>query len=130
VAVEQALDRARADVADGARGLDRHRPHARAQIRRDSRRGRLLEHLLVAALERAVALPQVDRRAVAVGQDLISTLARILDVLLDVDGGVGEVRLALAPRGLERAPASAAEATTSSPRPPPPAEALIAIGQP
>ena len=61
MAVEQALDRAGADVADRARGLDRHRSHARAQLGRDGRRGRLLEHLLVPALERAVALAEVDR---------------------------------------------------------------------
>ena len=104
VAVEQALDGACADVADGARRLDRHRPHARAQLGRDGRRGRLLEHLLVPPLERAVALAEVDRRAVRVGQHLDLDVPRILDVLLDVDRRVGEVGLALAPRGLERAP--------------------------
>ena len=76
----------------------------RAQLGRDRRRRRLLEHLLVAALQRAVALAEVDRGAVAVGQHLDLDVARILDVLLDVDRGVGEVGLALAPRGLERAP--------------------------
>ena len=39
----------------------------------------------------------------AVGQHLDLDVARVLDVLLDVDRGVGEVGLALAPRGLERA---------------------------
>ena len=103
VAVEQALDRAGADVAHGARRADRHLPHARPQLGRDGRRGRLLEHLLVAALQRAVALAEVDRAAVAVGQHLDLDVPGILDVLLDVHRGVGEVGLALPPRGLERA---------------------------
>ncbi len=103
VTVEQALDGARADVADGACGIDRHRPHAGPELGRDRGRGRLLEHLLVAALERAVALAEVDRRAVGVCEDLDLDVARILHVLLDVDRCVGEVGLALAPRRRERA---------------------------
>ena len=57
----------------------------------------------MAALQRAVALAEVDRVPVAVGEHLDLDVPRVLDVLLDVDGGIGEVRLALALRGLERA---------------------------
>ena len=53
------------------------------------------------ALDRAVALAEVDHVAVPVRQDLHLDVARILDEPLDVDGRVGEVLLALARRGLE-----------------------------
>ncbi len=56
------------------------------------------------ALERAVALAEVNRPAVAIGQDLDLDVARIVDVLLDVDRRVCEVGLALSARRLERAP--------------------------
>ena len=54
-------------------------------------------------LDRAVALAEVDDVAVRVGEHLHLDVARILEVALDVDGGVGEVLLALALRRLERA---------------------------
>ena len=67
-----------------------------------------------------------------VGEHLDLDVPRILEVLLDVDGGVGEVRLA--PRAARTRSAArglvAADATTFRPLPPPPAAALIAIGQP
>src|SRR5207247_11368167 len=55
------------------------------------------------ALDRAVTLPEMDDVAVPVGEHLHLDVPRILEVALDVDGRVGEVRLALAPRRLERA---------------------------
>ena len=60
--VEQELDRAGVDVADLAR--DRHAGGADplAQLGVEVRRRRHLDHLLVAALHRAVALEQVDDR--------------------------------------------------------------------
>ena len=66
------------------------------------RRGRLLDQLLVAALDRAVALAQVDHVAVRVGEHLDLDVARILQVALQIDGGVGEELLALARGPLER----------------------------
>ena len=51
VAVEQELDGAGADVADGARGGDGGVAHARAQVVVDGGGGRLLDDLLVAALD-------------------------------------------------------------------------------
>src|SRR5262249_6292008 len=54
--VEHELGRARALVADRARERDRRLAHPRAQVRVDRRRRRLLEHLLVAPLDRALAL--------------------------------------------------------------------------
>ena len=57
----------------------------------------------MAALDRAVALAEVDDVAVGVREHLHLDVPRVLEVALDVDRRVGEVRLALAPRGRERA---------------------------
>ena len=54
--VRDELDRAGPHIADRARRLDGGRPHLGAQRRRHAGRRRLLDHLLVAALQRAVAL--------------------------------------------------------------------------
>ena len=57
----------------------------------------------MAALDRAVALAEVDHVAVRVGEHLHLDVARILDEPLDVHGRVGEVLLALPRRGREGA---------------------------
>ncbi len=46
--------------------------------------GHLLDHLLVAALDRAIALAQVDDVALVSPQDLELDVVGVLDVLLDV----------------------------------------------
>ena len=82
----------------------------------------------MAALDRAVALAEVDDVAVRVREHLHLDVARVLEVALDVDGRVGEVLLAL-PRGrLERALGLVGLRTTSIPLPPPPAAALMISG--
>ena len=95
----------------------------------DGRRGRLLDELLVTALDRAVALAEMDDVAVRVGEHLHLDVARIVEVALDVHRGVGEVRLALAPRASRtRARPRPRDASDPKPFPPPPADALTAIG--
>jgi hypothetical protein len=103
LAVEEALDGARTPVADGPRGLDRDLADVLAELRTDRRRGRLLDELLVAALNRAVALTEMEHGAVVVGEDLHLDVPRVGNELLHVDGRVGEVRLALPLSGRERA---------------------------
>ena len=98
---QQALDRARAAVVDGARGVDGDLADPLAQLLVDQRRRRLLDQLLVAALDRAVALAEVHDVAVAVGQHLDLDVARVRQVALEVDGRVGEELLALARGALE-----------------------------
>ena len=116
-------------VAGGARGVDGDLADPRAQRRVDGRRRRLLDELLVATLDRAVALAEEEHGAVRVGEDLRLDVARVLEVPLDVDGVVGEVPAApaAAPTRSARA-ASAASATSSIPLPPPPAAALMISG--
>ena len=102
VGAEQELARAGADVVDRARRRDRRRAHLRAQLGRHHRRRRLLDHLLVAALDRAVALAEVDEVAVRVAEHLDLDVARPLDRLLEVDRAVAERRRRLAARAVER----------------------------
>src|SRR5262249_5781325 len=99
---EQPLDRPGGAIAGGTGGLDGDTADARPQLIVDRGRGRLLDELLVAALDRAVALAQVDDIAVAVGEDLHLDVARVLAVALDVDGRVREVLLPLPAGRLER----------------------------
>ena len=84
------------------RGVDGDLADLRAQLVVDQRRRRLLDQLLVAALDRAVALAQVDDVAVLVGQHLDLDVARVGQVALEVDRRVGEELLALARGALER----------------------------
>ena len=82
----------------------------------DRDRRRLLDDLLVAALQRALALAEVDEVAVAVAEDLHLDVARPLDELLDVDAVVGEERLALRRRaGEQRSAARRRRAPAASP---------------
>ena len=64
--------------------------------------GRLLDQLLVAALDRAVALAEVNDVAVGVGEHLDLDVAGVGQVALEVDRRVAEELLALAGRALER----------------------------
>ena len=103
LALQQALDGARPDVVDGARRLHADRADAGPQLLAHDplRRRGLLDQLLVAALDRAVALAQVDHVAVAVGEHLHLHVARVRQVALQVHRGVGEELLAFARGALE-----------------------------
>ena len=102
---EEALDGAGADVVDGLGCLHADLADALAHLRVDDPfgRGGLLDDLLVAALDRAVALAEVDDVAVAVGQHLDLDVAGVVQVALEIDGGVGEEFLAFAAGALEGA---------------------------
>ena len=102
VTVEQELDRARVGVADRLRQGDGAAGDRRALGVGDRGGGRLLEHLLVAALGRAVALEEVHHVAVVVGEHLDLDVATVLDVLLDEEGVVAERAQRLAARGGQR----------------------------
>src|SRR5690606_6098546 len=97
----QELERARAAVADADAGLGADLADLGALLGGDARRRRFLDHLLVAALHRAVALAQVDGVALAIGQHLDLHVARILQVLLHVDLAVAEGGLGLGLGGLD-----------------------------
>jgi hypothetical protein len=87
--------RTRAVVADGPGQRDRLLAHRLAGPGVEQRRGRLLDHLLVAALDGAFALAEMDDVAVPVAEHLDLDVARILDELLDEHPVVAEARLGL-----------------------------------
>src|SRR6202162_6095088 len=89
---EDELHRAGVDVARGRSGSDRGFAHRRAQVRGDRRRRRLFHDLLVPALNRALALAQVHRIAMAVADDLDLDVARLSYVPLQVYRRVAERR--------------------------------------
>ena len=65
-------------------------PHRRPRRLVEQRARRLLDHLLVAALDRAFAFAQVDDRAGAIGEHLYFDMARVFDEALDEDAPVAE----------------------------------------
>ena len=95
------LDRPRSPVANGFGRAHRRLAHRLARLRRHARRGRLLDHLLVAALQRTVALEQVHG-ALPVPEDLELDVPRPRDELLDEHAVVAEGRLRLGAGALER----------------------------
>ena len=89
------LDGAGAVVADGLGQCDRLLAHLPARRLVEQRRRRFLDDLLVAALDRAFALAEIDDVAVLVAEHLDLDVARIDDELLDEDAVVAEGRLRL-----------------------------------
>ena len=65
-------------------------------------RGAFLQHLLVAALQRAVALAEMDGVALAVAEHLDLDVARLLQIFLEIDRVVAERGLGFGARGRER----------------------------
>jgi hypothetical protein len=101
VLVEEELHRAGAHVVDGLGGLHRGVAHGLPELGREGRGGRLLHELLVAPLDRAVPLPQVDHPAVGIAEDLDLHVPRPEDALLQVDRRVAEGASGLGARRLE-----------------------------
>ncbi len=95
------LDRPRREIPHRTRQRDRLLAHAFPHLRRDERRRRLLDHLLVAALDRAFALAEIDDIAVLVAHHLDLDVAGRFDELLDEHAVVAERRQPLALGRLE-----------------------------
>ena len=127
--VDQELERAQVLVAGRGHGLDGPLGELLAGGVGERRAGRLLDQLLVAPLDRAVALAHVDGVAEAVDRDLDLDVAVVVEVLLQVQRVVAEAGLGLGAADLEGAtPARAAVRTRRMPLPPPPADGLIRTG--
>src|SRR5262249_7375406 len=99
-AVRDELDRAGADVADRPGGFDRCATYGGSDFRSYAGRGRLLDHFLVAALQRAVALEEMDHVAAAIGDPWVSAVRRGGVVLLAQHAAVAECRWRLGFGGL------------------------------
>ena len=100
--VDEELERPDVLVAGRHDGPDRPLGEVGARGLGQRRRRRLLEDLLVAALDRAVALAEVDAVAVAVDRDLDLDVAVLVEPLLEVERVVAERGLRLRAADLER----------------------------
>ena len=109
IGIHQELDRAGADIGGGAADLERRLAHLGPLGVVEIGGRRALDHLLVPALDRAVALEQMHEVAVAVAQQLDLDVARALHQLLEID-------LVLAERGLGLAPGARSPRRAGAPR--------------
>src|SRR5690606_11789394 len=89
------LDGARAAILEFLHRVGDRRADLLPLLGIEGRRGRLLENLLVAALEGAVTLPEVDGIAPTVAEDLDLDVPRMCEILLDIDAVVAERGLCL-----------------------------------
>ena len=96
------LNRADAEIAELLDRIGRDLADARALVRVQSWRRRFFEHFLVAALQRAIALAQMDDVAVAVGDDLNFDVTRLGEVFLHIDVVIAERGLGFGACGGER----------------------------
>ena len=101
VGVDQELDRARAPVPEMTAEGDRRRPQPVPQVLVESGGRRLLDQLLIAPLDGAVPIAQVDD-PLPVAQDLHLNMAPALDVALQVHPSVPERRPRLRARHRHR----------------------------
>ena len=98
VAADEELHRAGPHVADRRRERHRRGVHPLERLCGGPGGRRLLDDLLVPALDRALALEEVDDRAVSVAEDLHLHVPRPFDVALEEHRRVTEGRLRLAAR--------------------------------
>ena len=97
---------------------------ALAHLEVERGRGAFLPDLLVAALQRAVALAEMDGVALAVAEHLDLDMARLLEIFLDIDGVVAESGLGFgarrsAARGRDRPRCAPPSCRVRRRRPPP-----------
>ena len=97
----QVLDGADADIADAPGQRDGALLQARHQLRVETGRRRLLQHLLVAALHRAVAASECERAPVGVGGDLHLDVAAPREASFHEQAVVAEGGARLCARRLE-----------------------------
>jgi hypothetical protein len=98
---DQEFRGARRVVANVASGRQRGLAHGFAQPGIQRRRRRLFDDLLVAALDRALALEQMHQVAVPVAQDLDLDMAGVAEPALQEHRAVAERGRGFAPRALD-----------------------------
>src|SRR4030095_10808094 len=99
--IDQELHRPRVDVADGPGAGDRGLGDPALGAGIEAGRWRLLDELLMPALDRALPLVQVHDRTVSIGEDLDLHVTRALQVTLEIDRRVAERRLGARARHCE-----------------------------
>ena len=96
--VDEELERADVAVAAPDRGIDRATRDLLTKLLADRCGRRLFDHLLIAALDRALALSEADAAPVLVDRDLRLDVTHALEAALDVEARVAEGRLGLRAR--------------------------------
>ena len=99
--IQQKLHGAGADITDGLRGFHRRFAHGFSQFGTKAGCRRFFHHLLVATLDRAVALIQIQAVAVLVGKHLNLHMTRLQHVLLHQHARVAKGGQCLALRRLQ-----------------------------
>src|ERR1700746_1002480 len=88
IGVSEEFDRTGTDVLDRARRFDGHLAHRRSHRRCDERRGRFFYHLLIAALNRALALEEMNGFTITVSKYLHFDVARLAHEFLNVKAAI------------------------------------------
>ena len=101
--LHQELDRAGVHIADSPPALEGGGVQAGPQVRREVRGRRLLQHLLVAALQRAITVAQHHQAPGRVPEDLHLDVSRAVEIALGQQLPRAEGALRLAPRRLDGA---------------------------
>ena len=128
IQVQEELDGAGVAIVRPLAQPDRRLADAPAQLQRKIDARRDLDDLLMAALHRAIALPEMDDVAMLVAEDLYLDMLGAGDVSLDEDFAPAERRAGFALRLFELGDQIVGARTTRIPRPPPPKLALMMIG--
>ena len=85
LSVHQKFDRPGTDITDRFGCSDCRCPHALSQFVRQKGRGTLLDYLLMATLDRALPIVQMEDIAMLISQDLKLYVMRLFDVFFDID---------------------------------------------
>ena len=128
--IDEELDRAGVVIASGAGEFHGRLGQRRADRRIERDRGRNLDHLLMAALHRAIALVEVQDVAVLVAEDLDFDVAGAANKSFQEYRVVAERGSGFAAGFLELSGKLSGLSTTRMPRPPPPKAALMMSGKP
>ena len=100
--MQNELDRAGSHIVGRAGGRDRGRAERTPQLVIEPRRRRFLDHLLVAALRRAIALEQMNHVPVPIAEDLHLHMTRARQIFLEYEPAVAEGGQSLVAGGVER----------------------------
>src|SRR5262245_37046353 len=101
VEIHQELERPGVGVLNGLGGIHDEPAHFPPQLSTEHRRRRLLHELLVTALNRALALAQVDDPTLMIGDYLKFDVPGRLDVLLEIDVAYAKCGFGLALSSLD-----------------------------
>ena len=126
--IEQELEGAGADVADRARARDCRLAHRRSGRLRQAGGRALFDDLLMAALQRTIALEEMDDPAVAIAEHLNFDMARRERYFSSNTRGSPNACSASRAAASSAPSNSTCASTRRMPRPPPPAIALISTG--